>query len=181
MFGLFCPKQPFTCVDLPPHSDIHLALRSHPLMAIFLRPYGCAPSQQYSFSLMAPPPHNDISFGLTTASPHGNIPSALQPCPLMAIFLWPYGCNPSRQYFLWPCGRAPSRQYFLWPCGRAPSRQYRFTIHLTAIIDFFSHLHSDSRLTGMLFLLPCGGASWQFFLSCLAVAPHGDSFYPALR
>ncbi len=95
--------------------------------------------------------------------------------PLMAIFLRPYGRAPSRRCFLWPCGCAPSRRYFLQPCGCAPSRQYRFTIRLTAIIDFFF------RLTAILFNPPHGGASRQFFFSRLVAVPQGKSFSPALR
>ncbi len=56
----------------PPHGNIPSALWPHPLMAKSLRPCGHAPSQQYSFGLVATPPHS-------------NIPLALPPCPYMAI------------------------------------------------------------------------------------------------
>jgi hypothetical protein len=34
-------------------------------------------------------------------------------------------------------------------------------------------------LTAIHFILPRGGASWRFFLTCLTAVPHGDSFSSA--
>ena len=49
-------------------------------------------------------------FGLFASPPHGDIPSALRPCPLMAIFLR--------------------------PCGLTPSWRNRYSIRLTANVNF---------------------------------------------
>jgi hypothetical protein len=81
------------------------------LRTIFLRPRGHTPSWQYSF-------------GLAAAPPCGNIPLALWPHPLTAIFIWLNGRAPSRQYFLWPCGCASSWGCLLRPYSRASSQGY---------------------------------------------------------
>ncbi len=123
--------------------------------------------------LQAEQPLHDISFGLTAAPHHGNIPSALQPRPITAIFLRPYSSAPSRQYSfgltaapyhgdipsaLQPC---PITAILLWPYSRAPSQRYSFG--LTAAPH-----HGDIPLA----LQPCSIHGDIFF--GLAATPHGD-------
>ena len=125
---------------IPPFGDIFFYPLARSPTAIFLRPCGLAcPSRRYSFGLAA------------SLAPHGDISLALRPrLPLTVIFLWPR--SPLMAIFLWPCGLACSLSaIFLRPCGLArpsreysfglaaslaPSRQNRFSIHLTASVDF---------------------------------------------
>jgi len=107
--SLACPSRQYAAL-LAPHCNIPSALQPRsPLTVIFLRPCSLArPSRRYSFGLAASlAPSRQYSFGLAALlAPHGDIPSALWPCPLTAksIFHSPHG--ECRFYFSY----APSRR-----------------------------------------------------------------------
>jgi hypothetical protein len=66
-------------------------------------------------------------FGLAASlAPHGDIPSALRPCPLTAIFLWPCGLN------RFSIQLTPNVEFF----SHAPSRQNQFSICLPVNVNF---------------------------------------------
>ncbi len=132
------PQYSFGLAALPPHGDIPSALWPRPLLVIFLRPCGVAPSWRYSFGLAALPPH-------------GNIPSALRPCPLMAIFLRLCGLAPSQQYSF-GLAASPSHGDIPWALRPCP---------LTAKSIFYSP-HGECRF---IFLMPPHGKIKFLFAS----------------
>ena len=119
-----------------------------------------------------------------------DIPLALWPRPLTAIFFWPCGLAPSRRYSFGlaaspPHGDIPSAlrpfphgdillalrprpltAIFLRLCGLAPSRRNGFSIHLTANVDL---LFSRSLTAKSIFYLPHGECQLIFL-----TPPHGE-------
>jgi hypothetical protein len=79
-----------------------ISIFSSPQYQFFFAAMSIFSSARYQFFLRPDidffAPSRRYSFGLTAAPHHGNIHSALQPRPIMALFLWPYSRAPSRRY-----------------------------------------------------------------------------------
>ena len=79
-FGPWAPNG-YLLASIPPLGDIYIYIVIH-LLAMF-GPY--APNGYLASNPL---------FGLAASlAPHGDMPSALRPCPLTAICLWPCGLN----------------------------------------------------------------------------------------
>ena len=133
MFGPWAPNG-YLLVSIPPFRDIYIFF-SH-MLAMFgpwapngyllasILPLGDIFKLFLSTCSLAP--HGDIPSALRPCSPpHGNIPSTLRPRSP------PHGDIPSA---LRPS--SPLTMIFLRPCSHAPSRRNRFSIRLTASVDF---------------------------------------------
>ena len=108
-----------------------------------------------------------------------DIPLALRPRPLTAIFLWPCGLAPSRQYSfglaaLPPHGNIPSALWprpltviFLRPCGLPPSRQYSFGLVATPPHGEINFLFASWRMSILFFSRPLTAKS-------IFYSPHGE-------
>jgi hypothetical protein len=84
-------------------------------------------------------------------------------CLAAILFIPPHGDN----RFVLPLTRqlAPHGNSFFSSLAAEPHGNYFYPA-------------SRRRLTAIIFIPPCGGASRQFFFSRLAAVPHGNSFYP---
>jgi hypothetical protein len=134
---------------------------------------------RYSFGLTAAPHWTAFarySFGLTAAPHHGNIPLALQPRPITAIFLRPYSRTPSRRYSF-GLTAAPIHGDIFFGLAAMPHGDNWFHSRLLVAISVFSLPHGDnqfffaSRQEPISFRLTAIRATrrYQFFLRLTAI------------
>ena len=113
MFGLFCPKWPFACVEIASWQSLACLFIQLPFLIHLLA----------MFRLFCP-----------------EWPFACDDRATRRHFTWPYG-RASWRFFIWPCG-CTSRRYWFF-CLTAmidffhASWQYWFFLCLMAMIDFF--------------------------------------------
>jgi len=162
MFGPWAPND-YLLVSIPPHGDIYFLSACSPCLGPGLRTAIC--SRRFHLSA--------IFIFLSTCSPcfgpglqtyisrriHY---STLRPhLPLTAIFLWPCGLAPSRQYSFGLAAKinfifASRRMSILF--SHAPSQRNRLSICLTVNVIFFSRPLTANSI----FYSPHGGCSFYY-------------------